>query len=160
VEFRTDEGFSASTNVPVIKAALMALYDAWPRCVPFDELWNKTCARLPERPGDDARPRLAEAMLQCWLTNVLEVHRTQAPLCLTISDRPTAFAVARFQAKARVPRVCNLRHRTVTLDDVDGKLVQLMDGTRDVATLRREAGDPEDFDARLRNLARNSLVCA
>jgi len=48
----------------------------------------------------------------------------------------------------------------VALDDVDRRLVQLMDGTRDVAALRRELGGPEEFDARLRNLARHSLVSA
>ena len=66
VEFRTDEGFSASTNVPLIKAALLALFEAWPRCVPFEELWNLTCAKLPEPPGargpaDDSPRRCCNA---------------------------------------------------------------------------------------------------
>jgi SAM-dependent methyltransferase len=158
VEFRTHEGFSAATNAPHIKAGLLAVYEAWPRCVPFDELWQAACAKLPAPPGDEARRALAAALLQCWLTNVVEVHVAQAPVCLTIGERPVAFPVARFQAKAGARHVCNQRHRTVALDEVDRKLVQLMDGTRDLAALRRESGGPEDFDARLGNLARNSLV--
>jgi cyclopropane fatty-acyl-phospholipid synthase-like methyltransferase/methyltransferase-like protein len=160
IEFRTDEGFSATTYAPPIKAALLAAFEAWPRCVPFDELWQLTCAKLPAPLEDEVRPALANALLQCWLTNVIEIHLTQAPLCLTVGERPVAFAVARFQAKAGASRVCNLRHRSLPMDDVYRRLLPLMDGTRDLATLRREAGDPPDFDARLHNLARNSLVSA
>jgi methyltransferase-like protein/cyclopropane fatty-acyl-phospholipid synthase-like methyltransferase len=158
VEFRTEEGFSASTNVPPIKAALLALYEEWPRCVPFDELWRTVCAKLPAPPADQARHALAEALLQCWLTNVVEIHVTQAPICLTVGERPVAFPVARFQAKAGARRVCNLRHRTVPLDDVDRKLVQLLDGTRDRAALARELGAGEELDERLSSLAKNSLL--
>jgi hypothetical protein len=160
VEFRTDEGYSASTNVPIIKAALLLLYEAWPRCVPFDDLWRMVCAKLSAAPADDARQALAEALLQCWLTNLVEVHLTQALICLEISERPIAFPVARLQAKIGVKRVCNLRHRGVGLDDTDRQLVQLMDGTRDLAALRRELGDVANFDERLHNLATNSLVSA
>jgi hypothetical protein len=104
------------------------------------------------------RPALAEAMLQCWLTNVVELHVTRPPLTLEVGERPVAFALARLQAKAGAARVSNLRHRTTPLDEVDRKLVPLMDGTRDRAALRAAAGVLEDIDARLTNLARNSLV--
>jgi cyclopropane fatty-acyl-phospholipid synthase-like methyltransferase len=158
VEFRTDEGYSATTNMPLIKAALLSVFDAWPGAVLFDELWRLVCERLPVPPGEETRPALAEAMRQCWLTNVVELHVARPPLSVTLGERPVAFSLARLQAKAGARRVCNLRHRTVALDDGDRDLVQRMDGTRDVAALRRELGGPEDFDARLRNLARNSLV--
>jgi methyltransferase-like protein/cyclopropane fatty-acyl-phospholipid synthase-like methyltransferase len=160
VEFRTDEGYSVTTGMPLVKAALLSVFDAWPRAVSFDELWRLVCERLPVPPGEEARPALAEAMLQCWLTNVVELHVSRPPAAVTVGERPVAFPLARLQAKAGAPRVCNLRHRTVALDDVDRRLVQLLDGTRDIAALRRELGVPEDFDTRLRNLARNSLVSA
>jgi SAM-dependent methyltransferase len=160
VAFRTDEGFSASTNVPPIKAALLAVYEEWPRCVPFDELWQRVCAKLPAPPGAEARRALAEALLQCWLTNVVEFHVTQAPVCLTAGERPVAFPVARFQAKAGAGPICNLRHRTVPLDDTNRKLVQLLDGTRDRAGLARDLGAGEGLDERLETLAKNSLLLA
>jgi SAM-dependent methyltransferase len=160
VEFRTDEGFSASTNVPHIKAALLILYEEWPRCVPFGELWERVCARLPAPPADEARPALAQALLQCWLTAVVEVHVAPPPVCLTPGKRPVAFPVARFQAKAGARRVCNLRHRTVALDDDGRRLVQLLDGTRDRAALARELGPDGGLDERLESLARNSLLVA
>src|SRR5207248_8395852 len=141
-------GYAASTDVPVIKAALLALYEAWPRCVPFDDLWRAVRARLPAPPGDEARSGLAEALAQCWLTSLVEVHATPPPLCLTVSERPVAFSVARFQAKAGASGVCNLRHRTVPLDDVDRKLVSLLDGTRDRAALAREMGTEVALDER------------
>ncbi len=160
VDFRTDEGASASTNMPLIKAALLAVFEEWPTCVPFEELWTRTSSKLPELPGPEARATLAEALLQCWLTNTVEVHQTAAPFSLTVGERPVAFVLARFQAKGGVPRVTNLRHRTVALDAVDRQFVQLMDGSRDLASLRRELGEPEDFDQRLYNLTRNALVSA
>src|SRR5262249_12652158 len=51
VEFRTDEGYSVTTAMPLIKAALLSVFDAWPRAVSFDELWRLVCERLPVPPG-------------------------------------------------------------------------------------------------------------
>jgi hypothetical protein len=160
VEFRTDEGFGVATALPLIKAALLVLYEESPRAVSFVELWEMICARLPQPLGDEARTMMAEGLLQCWLTNVVEVHTTPTPLFATVSDRPVAFPVARLQAQRQAGSVCNLRHRGVVVEEIDRQLLLLLDGTNNVAALRRMLGDVPDLDQRLRRLARNSFLIA
>ena len=158
VEFLISPGRAVMTDEPIVKAALLALHEAWPQCVPFDELWRLARTRLPEPPPDLMRSAFGMMLVQCWLSNVLHVTVTQTPFVLTPGERPAAFAVARYQAQSGSLAVCNLRHQTVTLDEVTRQLIGLMDGTRDRATLRRELGDPEDFDRRLQNVARQAFL--
>jgi methyltransferase-like protein len=61
---------------------------------------------------------------------------TQPPnFTLEVHDRPVASPLARLQAQA-APRVTNLRHDVLTLDEVSRQLVAHLDGSRDRGALR------------------------
>jgi SAM-dependent methyltransferase len=143
---------------PIVQAALLTLEEAWPRTLPFDELWDLVCAKLPEPPPRIMRPALAMTLLLHWQSNALNVRLSQRPICLTVGERPVAFAVARLQARAGAKAVCNLRNGMVQLDDINRRLVQLMTGEHSLATLHRKVGKPKDFEARLQSLARQALL--
>src|SRR5262249_48160647 len=138
-EFRTEAGSSVSTNIPVVKAALVHLADIWPRASCFEDLWNAVQTRLTGAPVADASGvpwddasvrRLAEAMLQFYLTHMVMLHVHAPKLVTEVSERPVASAVARWQA-ANGARVASLRHCIVPVNEIDRQVLPLLDGTRD-----------------------------
>jgi methyltransferase-like protein/SAM-dependent methyltransferase len=139
-EFRTRETAVLTTNNPLVKAALMALWEARPTALSFDSLWQRVAARLAAAPepnplrGEDAQRQLAAALLQCYLANALELHLYEPPFVLQAGAAPCATPLARHQAASGVP-VTNLRHRSVTLDDCDSWVLRYLDGTRDRSAL-------------------------
>jgi hypothetical protein len=64
----------------------------------------------------------------------VELSATPPAFTPTVSDRPLASPLARWQA-ARGATVTNLRHDNQPLDDAHRALVILLDGTRDRAAL-------------------------
>jgi methyltransferase-like protein/cyclopropane fatty-acyl-phospholipid synthase-like methyltransferase len=139
-EFRLDDGTTASSNNPLIKAALVALYEAWPRSLPFGDLWTAVQARLKGAEGlglphgEMGRQLLAGAMLRCYLANVVALHIHPPRFVLEVTERPAVSALARHQA-AVAGRLTNLRHRLVDVNDLDRVVVQHLDGSRDRAAL-------------------------
>jgi methyltransferase-like protein/cyclopropane fatty-acyl-phospholipid synthase-like methyltransferase len=133
-EFRTSSGASLSTNRPLVKAALLTLFKAWPRALAFDDLWGKGQALLRE--AGDPPQQLADVLLHCYLAHLLELHVHETPFVLEVSDRPLASAVARLGALSE-EKVTNLRHHSVELDDLERLLLRHLDGSRDRAALQQ-----------------------
>jgi len=133
-EFRIAEGeTNLATNNPLIKAALVALFEIAPRSVRFDTLWTEVQARLgwPVEPADsEGATPLKQALLRCFLTSLVQL-RVQPPRFATeVSDRPVASPLARIQAETE-EGVVNLRGRTVKLDQFDRLVLLRLDGAHD-----------------------------
>ena len=130
-EFKSDEGASASTNIPAVKAALVALFEAWPAALSFDELWAEVRTRLA---GQSAMVGTAEglagSLAHCFLSNVVALHVCPAGFALAAGDRPLASPLARCQSRLGQP-IANLRHRIVELSDVDRRVLDKLDGRND-----------------------------
>ena len=74
-KFAVDNGTTASTNVPVIKAALLALHEAWPRPLAFGALWAAVRSRLPS---------MAQWARACWsMGRKSSPRRCCAAICRT-----------------------------------------------------------------------------
>jgi methyltransferase-like protein len=131
--FRADDERGVSTNIPVVKAALVCLYEAWPQALAFDALCDAVQARLGQA-GDAANALLATKLLQCYLTNLVALHVYPPRLVLRAGERPTASLLARHQAKTG-RRITNLRHRIVELGPFEQILLAQLDGSRDRAGL-------------------------
>jgi SAM-dependent methyltransferase len=151
-EFKTADGASMTTNLPLAKAAILCLAERWPLAVPFREL-----------PGASAA--LAELLLKIYASGLVELHAAPSRFTLEASQRPRAFALARLQAEGD-SLVTTLRHTSVELDDDLGRrLVTLLDGTRDRAALLKElaseSSEPlraEDLERSLTGLAHLALL--
>ncbi|TMQ34738.1 MAG: methyltransferase [Planctomycetota bacterium] len=139
-------GVTLSTGRPLAKAALMALFEAWPRSPSFSELLAAVQARLKPANGTASCPdtvtrqALAELLLQYYRDTAVELHLHEPPFVLEISARPRASPVARLQALSET-RVTNLRHRIVELSDFDAVLLRRLDGSRDQAALLQTLGN-------------------
>jgi methyltransferase-like protein/cyclopropane fatty-acyl-phospholipid synthase-like methyltransferase len=134
-EFRTDKGREITTNIPLVKAALVALFEAWPRSLAFDDLVAASRQRLgPGAAGDDAAGVLAEALLQLYLASLVALHVRAPEFVLEPGERPLASPLARHQA-ATGTRVTSRLHAHMEVQGLDREVLRCLDGTRDRAAV-------------------------
>jgi SAM-dependent methyltransferase len=144
VEFRGPRGATITTDHDAVKAALVALGDAWPRAVPVADLDGEA---------------VCEALLRAYAVNLVQLHVWAPEIATAPSERPVASALARVQA-ASGSRITNLRHGSIDVpDELGRRLITLLDGTRDRAALLRELDRPADeLERSLEGLARIAVL--
>jgi SAM-dependent methyltransferase len=142
VEFRVPDGPGLSTAHPLAKAALAHLGAIWPRAIGLDDLVRQAHG-TPGLPGTGDRAgaarALAEMVVSAYSARVVQLFTVPSAFTLEVSERPEASAVARAQARRGDELVSTLRHGVVQLEDhFARRLLCLLDGTRDRATLLEE----------------------
>ena len=172
--FRADDGKTISTNIPVVKAALHCLFEAWPEALSFNQLWSSVLKRLGQQPESATSAQslalLAESLLSCYMSQMVALHVRPPRLVRTVSRRPRAFPLAKFQAQEGLP-ITNLRHRIVPLDEFDRQVLGCLDGERDPSGIADEltrqgqsaivaADRMEAVGASLQRLAQQGLLVA
>lgn len=132
VEFRTPAGEMMQTSHPLAKAAVCVLGQEWPLALPFADLVQRAAAMLgPEPANDAAELELAEFLLIADSTDFARLLVTAPRWSRTVTARPVASPLARWQAARGVP-VTNVCHQTLRMDDpVIRQLICLLDGTRE-----------------------------
>ncbi len=162
--FRGSRGKTIRMDLPLSKAALLVLHEAWPRRLGFAELQQAVAARL-RRAGLEApaTAQLADFLLAALALDAVEVHAREPRLAVSPGARPRASALARRQAAAG-EMVASLTHRIVNLSDETGRrLLVKLDGTRDRDALLAELA-PQDrltpalLERHLNTLARLALL--
>jgi len=118
------------------KAALVELGAQWPRCLDFEELYQLSRARLRAEIGDapvenDDLKSFGDRMLQGYAARVIELRVTAPRLASSISERPVASPLARYQVANGATTVTNLRHEAVQLPELPRRILMLLDGNRD-----------------------------
>src|SRR6185437_14281109 len=126
---------SFSTNNPWLKAALVGLFNHWPRMLSFEELCELAHSKLGTAPEAELDPfsdakLLKQPLLQCGRSGMVELHVRRSPDFAGISDAPRASPLARLQAE-QGPFVTNLRHRQMELREFDRHVLQRLDGKHD-----------------------------
>lgn len=177
--FENPNGAKLSTNDPLVKTALVELYRLWPGSLRLEELHGIVLERLAECPVPVHRDpaHLAGALLQCYLSSLVEFHVVVPKIALRAGPRPVGSPLARLQCE--MPgHVTNLRHYNVSLADLDRFILRLLDGSRDLAELTSlldrslstgEVARPEELatatseellNGSLARLARSALLLA
>lgn len=138
--YKTRSGREFSTNVPVLRAALEILYEAWPGTIEMSELHRQSVRQMdpaaaPEAP--QSLEYLAQSLLQLWLSNAVALIVAPFPNALTTGERPSVHPLAREQA-ARGIGITNLMHQTVELPNEDRAILALLDGQRTLAELAEQ----------------------
>ena len=128
--FTLPGGIKMETAHPATIALMCQLEAAWPRALSFDEI----------------APQLAEAgfrldhegitlLMRLAIGKMIEFHAWKPPIAAAISDRPSASASARQEARIRA-HVTTLWHTAARLDDpLVRTFLVLLDGSRDRAGL-------------------------
>ena len=140
-EFENDQNGTVTSGMPLVKAALVILYETWPRHHSFDELWSAVCARLSgvanQWPAEQGRALLARSLVNLYQANLVGLHTYLPPFALAPGRRPKATPLARLQARTGAG-VTNRRHRQVDLSSFDRAVLDRLDGTRDRPALVAE----------------------
>jgi methyltransferase-like protein len=127
--FKTPGGIQFQTAVPLTKAAVRILSAAWPRAISFADLLT-SAQRLLGAAGAEAGQRLAADMLQLYAANAVELHSIPSSFVTSVSEKPRTSALVRLQASQGV-RVTNLRHESLRINDVERRMLTLLDGARE-----------------------------
>jgi cyclopropane fatty-acyl-phospholipid synthase-like methyltransferase len=136
--FLTPEGYSVTTSEPLVLAALHALADCRPAALEFPALLERALSAV-EEPAELAAARLRAIMLDAFLARVVDLHSTPPPVSATAGERPCASPLARAQCAAGLPAVSSLLHVNARLEgELEPRLLELLDGTRDRRALARE----------------------
>lgn len=146
--FHAPTGGLLKSRQRVTKAAAVVLARAWPVALPFEQLLQEALAmagQAPVAPPPAAaglptpRDILASDILQCQMAGLLSVHGGPSPFVHPAGERPLASPLARWQAAQGKRHLSTLRHESLPFDPALGRLLQLLDGTRDRAALARDA---------------------
>lgn len=135
--FRPDNAGSVSTNNPVVKAALLALWESRPRALDFEKVWESVRARLAaggrarQASDEESRAALRGSLLNLYLSDLVQLHVRAPRPAVEGRERPLASPLARLQAE-RSNRVTNLCRRPVNLEEFDRAVLLQLDGTRDL----------------------------
>jgi cyclopropane fatty-acyl-phospholipid synthase-like methyltransferase/methyltransferase-like protein len=165
-DFRMPDGSGLRTPHPISKAAMAVLAKHWPAPIPFSDLSAMAAARigLTGDVDDAQRTTLASDMLKSFCAGAAELHALGPAFVIEPGARPLVSAVARLQA-ARGAHVTNMRHEMVGIDEDDRRLLPLLDGSREHATIAGQAfpGQPAPdasvaLDKALARLARLALL--
>jgi methyltransferase-like protein/2-polyprenyl-3-methyl-5-hydroxy-6-metoxy-1,4-benzoquinol methylase len=134
--FKSPDGLEVTSDNPLVKAALVEIYESRPDALHFDEL----LARARKRSGDTAttdealakaRGTLSSNLLSCFATSVVVPHVWRAPTSTVVPQRPVVFPYARYQAMNGMQTLTNLRHEGAKVDTFERIMAIACDGTRD-----------------------------
>ncbi len=129
--FVSPEGSRLTSNSDLLNLALTVLNATNAATVSFADLWMHLQPRLAALPDANiSEERLAALLLQCYRHFMVALHAVPSVAVLTVSERPLASPLARYQAQNERP-VLNLRHRQVNLEELDRLVLPYLDGTRD-----------------------------
>ncbi|HEV3384471.1 MAG TPA: methyltransferase regulatory domain-containing protein, partial [Gemmata sp.] len=138
VTFRAGREAAARTDLPIGKAALIALEAKWPARIAFPELVRIAARKLGRAVVPNDEDDLGKLLTATWMAGLIEFNGHNPRYAELVSDRPIASPLARFQLRTGV-FASTLLHGTMRFDDEPTRvLVRLLDGTRDRSQLARE----------------------
>jgi methyltransferase-like protein/SAM-dependent methyltransferase len=129
--FAALNGVRFHTNDDLTKAAIRILAAAWPRAILFEELFAdaaRASGKTQISPEADRR-RLAANLLSLYASNAVEFHSIPSGFVTSAPERPRTTPLVRLQA-SRKARVTNLRHESLPVNEIERRVLRLLDGTR------------------------------
>ena len=133
---------SVTTNSLIVSLALERLEKDWPRAQPLAELAREIAAQVPPDQRGELPAVLAQGLLKLAANKLVDLRTYQAPLAESVGERPMATSLARIQAQ-ETTLIATLLHTQVEISDPQTRrLLQLIDGTRDLRALVAAMADP------------------
>jgi methyltransferase-like protein/cyclopropane fatty-acyl-phospholipid synthase-like methyltransferase len=130
VRFQTEAGASVETNVPTVKAALLALYRRYPECLSLAELEHAVGAQVGHLAGyhpAQTRVTLGQTLLQFYLSNLVALHAYVPHFVTTVSQCPVASPLARYQA-VHGRLLTNAWHQLLEAGPLERRVLPQLDG--------------------------------
>lgn len=167
VRFTSKDEAILTTNHPLSIAAFEILARVWPRALHFRELLaaaRQAIGASQAAPVDETQEEmaLASTLLRAHgqSLQLVELHSFHPQVVNTVSNRPLASKVARFEAKTRTI-VTNQWHDRVTLLPIQQTILGYLDGrhtTNALATVLAGKVRPKELNEHLRFFAYAGLL--
>jgi methyltransferase-like protein/2-polyprenyl-3-methyl-5-hydroxy-6-metoxy-1,4-benzoquinol methylase len=116
-------GQVVTVHGPLAGAALTELSGRWPGSLSLKAL----IARTTPRPTEQEVDGLKKLLLHLFAKNLVVLYATPPPVVSSVSERPLATPLARFQAGVQSTVTTQL-HIRVELDDMHRRLLAMLDG--------------------------------
>lgn len=131
-----------STDNPYAKSALVILNKALPDYLSISELLKRIHQTLGESIDSNfGENHLCNMLFEFYRAGLIELHTHQPHYVSQLSEKPVASKLARQQAK-NPPSITALNHINIYLNDpISRQLIQMLDGTRDLETIKQELSD-------------------
>ena len=162
------ERFKPATNLSLYRTVILELSRRWPSAVHFTELLEMY-GRLVGRPAtDEDKFDLAILFQAMFLKGLIGIHQMSPQMTNTLSERPIAAPLARYQAGVQT-LVSTQRHFMIALeDDATRMTLQMLDGKHTIEQIREKLIDTfvrdipmEIFlDGALESMMTNGLIIA
>lgn len=154
--FKSPDGLEVTSDNPLVKAALVEIFECRPDAVHFEDLLARAlvrCGEVDVTPDMQARARLtlSSNLLSCFATSVVVPHVWRAPTALAVAQKPVVFPYARYQAANGMQTLTNLRHEGAKVDTFERVLCIACDGTRDrdaIVSFLMDAVDTDQLQVR------------
>jgi methyltransferase-like protein/SAM-dependent methyltransferase len=133
--FRTRAGDTISTDVPLLRAALLVLFERRPEPVAFEELVQAAMERAGESHDlEKARELVGRNLLLCFSRGALELYPRPIPMVSQVSLRPVACPLVRALCGSGSGMggqyVPNLLQEMIPVDTLDRIVLTRLDGSR------------------------------
>jgi SAM-dependent methyltransferase len=136
--FEMLHGAKLSVSLPIVKAALSLLGEAWPSSLGFEGLLDGALKRVPSVTLESAAQLLSAAVWDMYSAGALELRWTPPNCCAVPGDRPYASALARSQL-AFGDAVTNQHHDFTRLGDaLSREIFARLDGKHGRAQIATE----------------------
>jgi methyltransferase-like protein/SAM-dependent methyltransferase len=140
-------GVSMPIRLPLIKAAITHLARIWPAAISFPDLRKTARSMLPAVEGqdDDALIKsdtviLGNGLRSLYAMNFVDFSSIAPSTSPELTDHPAATPLVRYQAQ-RGTQVTNRRHRSVSLNEFDRRVLEQLDGSRTKEDLHKFVAD-------------------
>lgn len=144
--FRTTQQASAQTNDPMTKAAFLVLNDIAPNPIRFDALVTAAQEKIRQLSPDSepdtslSEKNLAFKLLQCFTGKIVDLHAWAGNSMRKIEKMPKISRLTIHQVQNEHVTV-NQWHQIIRLDAFSKKMIPLLDGTRDIETIKQAMFD-------------------
>ncbi len=130
VEFREPAGRSANVSVPLVKSLLLSFSEVFPGSLSYEEMMAGACDRLQGKVvlGEQDFRDLQDTVMRFVLDGVVRLHVEPIPSGARTRPMPMAFSPARHGISGGATTVTNVRHENVVLNQMDARVLALLDG--------------------------------
>ena len=147
--FCSPSGTELTTPNLLARSLFWYLIESRPNRIPFEKLASEVESRARRKlgfvpkPDQDIASEVADFVWRTYLAGLLELHVHVPFFATEVSERPVASPLARLEARSGNV-ITTLHCRSLHLSDsLQRGVLMLLDGTRDLAALRRDL--PEIF---------------
>jgi methyltransferase-like protein/2-polyprenyl-3-methyl-5-hydroxy-6-metoxy-1,4-benzoquinol methylase len=146
-EIELPSGASMPVRLPLVKAAMTHISEIWPASISFTELRKAARSRLAPVEGQDDEALikhdtvvLGNGLRSLYALGFIDLSSIEPATSPELSEQPAATPLVRYQAQ-RGATVTNRRHRPISVNEFDRRVLEQLDGNHTKGDLRKLVAD-------------------